>query len=112
MVGYGISLSVGLGIPIPILNEEMAWFTGVADEDIDMPVVDYGHDYGRGIPSRYGHVTFDRLKSGTIEIEGKQIPTVPMTSYRLSLEVADTLKKWIEDGKFLLTEPQEPIEAF
>ncbi len=34
MLGYGVSLYVGIGIPIPVLNEEMARFTAVRDEDI------------------------------------------------------------------------------
>lgn len=68
---------MGLGIPIPILNEEMAWFTGVADEDIQMPVVDYGEDYPNGYPSRYGHVSFADLKKGVITVEGKEVPTTP-----------------------------------
>ena len=32
LLGYGCSLAVGLGIPIPILNAEMARFTAVSDE--------------------------------------------------------------------------------
>ena len=111
IVGYGCSLAVGLGIPIPILNEEMAWFTGVADEDILVPVVDYGEDYPNGYPSKYGHVNFAQLKRGSITVEGKEIPTTPLTSYTLSLEVAEELKRWILDGKFLLTEAQESIPA-
>lgn len=111
IVGYGCSLAVGLGIPIPILNEEMAWFTGVADEDIQVPVVDYGEDYANGYPSPYGHVGFDQLKQGVITVEGKEIPTTPLTSYTLSLEVAEELKRWIMDGRFFLTEAQEPIPA-
>ena len=51
IVGYGVSLAVGVGIPIPMLNEEMAWFTGVSDADITMPVKDYGYDYPNGIPA-------------------------------------------------------------
>lgn len=111
IVGYGCSLAVGLGIPIPILNEEMAWFTGVADEDIQVPVVDYGEDYPNGYPSKYGHVCFADLKKGVIIVEGKEVPTTPLTSYTLSLEVAEELKRWIQEGKFLLTEAQEPIPA-
>lgn len=111
IVGYGCSLAVGVGIPIPILNEEMAWFTGVADEDILVPVVDYGEDYPNGYPSKYGHVSFADLKKGSISIEGKEVPTTPLTSYTLSLEVAETLKAWIMDGRFLLTEAQESIPA-
>ena len=111
IVGYGCSLAVGMGIPIPILDEEMAWFTGVADEDIHVPVVDYGEDYPNGYPSKYGHVTFAELKSGVISVEGKDVPTTPLTSYTLSLEVAEELKRWILEGRFLLTEAQEPIPS-
>ena len=111
IVGYGCSLAVGLGIPIPILNEEMAWFTGVSDEDIHVPVVDYGEDYPNGYPSKYGHVTFAELKKGVISVEGKDVPTTPLTSYSLSLEVAEELKRWIQEGSFLLTEAQEPIPS-
>ncbi len=34
ILGYGNSLAVGLGIPIPVLNGEMAAHTGVSDEEI------------------------------------------------------------------------------
>lgn len=110
-LGYGCSLAVGLGIPIPILNEEMAWFTGVSDADIQVQVVDYGHDYPNGINNVLGHVTMAELKSGAIQVNGKSVPTVPLTSYTLSLEIAEKLKSWIEDGRFLLTEAQAPIES-
>jgi uncharacterized protein (DUF39 family) len=111
IAGYGCSMAVGVGIPIPILNEEIAWYAGVSDEDIQMPVVDYGADYGQGKSRILKYVTYAELKSGQVEIEGKKVPTVPVTSYALSLEVADLLKNWIESGEFLLTEPQEKIES-
>ena len=109
IVGYGCSLNLGVGIPIPILNEEIAGFTGVSDADIQVPVKDYGHDYPNGLPRVLGHVTFEELKSGEIEVGGKKIASVPLTSYTMSLEVADKLKDWITEGKFLLTEPVEDI---
>jgi L-aspartate semialdehyde sulfurtransferase len=111
MVGYGPSLAVGLGIPIPILDEGMAYFTGVGDEDIQMPVADYGHDYPNGIFKPLTTVTFAQLKSGSIEINGRTVPTVPITSHKISLEVADRLKQMIERGEFLLGEPQERIPS-
>ncbi|SDN74236.1 Uncharacterized conserved protein, DUF39 family [Desulfonauticus submarinus] len=107
IIGYGCSICVGVGIPIPILDEEMAWFTGVSDEDIQMPLIDYGEEYGQGKAKPLKYVNYSELLSGSIEFEGKKILTVPVTSYSLSLEIADTLKKWIEKGDFLLTEPQE-----
>jgi L-aspartate semialdehyde sulfurtransferase len=110
--GYGSSISVGIGIPIPILNEEIAWYTGVADGDIDMPVVDYGHDYGAGKSKVLKYVSFAQLKSGEVDLFEKKIPTVPLTSYSMSLEIADKLKDWIAQGDFLLTEAQERIESY
>lgn len=111
-IGYGCSISVGVGIPIPVLNEEIAWYTGVDDSDIQMPVKDYGHDYPNCLPRVLQHLTYEELKSGEVEIQGKKVETVPMTSYTLSLEVANTLKEWIENGEFLLSEPVEPIPAW
>lgn len=110
-LGYGCSLSVGVGIPIPILDEEMAWLTGVSDEDILMPVKDYGHDYPNGVNKVLAHVPFSELKSGEIKLDGKVVPTVPLTSYSMSLEIAETLKQWIMEGKFLLTQCVEEIPS-
>ncbi|GAU08577.1 homocysteine biosynthesis protein [Desulfoplanes formicivorans] len=112
IVGYGVSMAIGLGIPIPILNEDMAWYTGVGDENIHMPIVDYGYDYPRANGNILKHATFAELKSGFVDINGKRVPTVPVTSHTKSLEVARMLKQWIQEGSFLLTEPQEPIPAW
>ncbi|TVQ99971.1 MAG: hypothetical protein EA399_05820 [Desulfovibrionales bacterium] len=108
-LGYGCSLSVGIGVPIPILDEEMAWFTGVSDGDIMIPVVDYGHDYPNGVARNHGHVSYADLRSGAIRVGERETATVPLTSYTLSLEIAQTLKQWIESGTFTLGEAQEHI---
>ena len=104
--GYGCSLAVGIGIPIPILNEEIAQFVAVSDEDIFTQIVDYGHDYPNGISKSYGQVSYAELKSGHIQFRGKSIPTVPLSSVVKAREIATTLKNWILEGKFLLGEPQ------
>jgi len=104
--GYGVSLSVGLGIPIPILNEEMATFTSVSDADLFTQVVDYGHDYPHGISKSYGQVSYAELKSGTIMIQGKEIPTVPLSSMIKARKIAMLLKESIKNGTFFLGEPQ------
>jgi uncharacterized protein (DUF39 family) len=111
IIGYGCSLSVGVGIPIPVLNEEVAWYTGVDDCDIEMPVKDYGHDYPNCLPRVLQHVNYEQLKSGSVEIQGKHVDTVPLTSYPLSLEVANELKALISKGEFELSEPVEPIQS-
>jgi uncharacterized protein (DUF39 family) len=40
--GYGPTLYVGLGVPIPVLDEETARAAGVSDKEITVPVLDYG----------------------------------------------------------------------
>ena len=107
--GYGCSLAVGLGVPIPILNEEMAQYTSISDEDLYTHVIDYGKDYPQGKPSNYGKVSYAELKSGAIEVEGKRIPTVPLSSMVRAREIANLLKNRISAGKFLLGEPQSTL---
>jgi len=109
MLGYGCSLMVGLGVPIPILNEELARFTGISDEEIYTQIIDYGKDYPKGEAKSLGQVSYAELKSGTIRFNGRDIPTVPLSSYVRALEIARILKEWIEKGEFVLTEPQEML---
>ncbi|MEJ2038510.1 MAG: homocysteine biosynthesis protein, partial [Desulfosarcinaceae bacterium] len=104
--GYGCSLAVGLGIPIPILNEEMAAHTGVSDEEIFTQVVDYGEDYPNGVSRSLGQVSYAELKSGFIKLNGEAVPSVPLSSTVKARAIAQTLKSWIQAGTFLLGEPQ------
>ena len=106
MLGYGCSLAVGLGIPIPILNEEIVRYTAVSDEELFTQVVDYGNDYPNGISKSLGQVSYAQLKSGAIDIQGRTVKTVPLSSMVKAREIADILKKWIQKGHFTLGEPQ------
>ena len=107
LLGYGCSLSVGLGIPIPLLNEEIAHYCGVSDAELLAPIVDYGADYPAGTGRILGQVSYAQLKSGAITLDGKNVPTVPLSSMVRAREIARWLKEWIESGKFLLGEPVE-----
>ena len=104
--GYGCSLAVGLGIPIPLLNEEIAAFTGISDDEIFTQVIDYGHDYPSGKAKRLAKVSYAQLKSGSIRFQGRDIHTVPLSSLVKAREIAETLKQRIAKGRFLLGEPQ------
>jgi uncharacterized protein (DUF39 family) len=106
MLGYGCSLAVGIGIPIPLLNEEIAGFTGISDEEIFTQIVDYGRDYPSGEVKSLGQVSYAELKSGSIAFQGRQVPTVPLSSIVKAREIAATLKEWIRQGRFLLGDPQ------
>ncbi len=106
ILGYGVSLFVGIGIPIPILDEEMARFTAVKDADIYTQVIDYSMDYPKGEIKSLGEVSYGELRSGEITLLGKKVPTAPLSSYYKARIIAETLKEWIEQGAFFLGEPQ------
>ncbi len=109
MLGYGCTLTVGIGIPIPILSEEILNYTAVTDDDIFATVVDYSGAYPQLQPDTLGEVSYAQLKSGKIIIQGKEVPTASLSSYPRAVEIATTLKEWILNGKFLLTEPVSPL---
>jgi uncharacterized protein (DUF39 family) len=104
--GYGCSLAVGLGVPIPILNAQMARFTAVSDSELFTQIVDYGSDYPSGKSKSLGRVSYADLKSGAITLQGKTVPTVPLSSIVKARQIAETLKQWITAGKFELGQPQ------
>jgi uncharacterized protein (DUF39 family) len=54
-------------------------------------------------------VSYAQLKSGMLSLDGKEVPTVPLSSMVRAREVARHLKQWIESGQFLLGEPVEPL---
>ena len=106
ILGYGCSLAVGLGLPIPILDEEMAGYTAVSDEELFAPIVDYSEDYPKGTGKTVGQVSYAELASGSFRFNGREVHAVPVSSLPRAREIAETLKTWISEGKFLLGETQ------
>lgn len=104
---YGPSLMIGVGIPLPVLNEEVVAKCALQDKDIVAPVVDFS--IPRRVRPTFGLVSYAQLKSGRIPIEGKQVRVAPLASMYLSRQVALELKQWMEEGKFTLTERVAPI---
>ncbi len=102
---YGATLYVGIGIPIPLINLEVARSAATPDEEIYTEILDYG------IPSRnrpvIKRVSYAELKSGVVELEGRSVPASCMSSLAYAREIAETLKKWIEEGLFTLNRPAE-----
>ncbi|CAC5345636.1 MULTISPECIES: homocysteine biosynthesis protein [Planktothrix] len=104
---YGSSLMLGVGIPLPVLNQDVIARCAVSDQDIVAPVIDFA--IPRRVRPTFGLVNYGQLKKGKISIEGKTIKTAPLASISRSREVAQELKKWIESGSFTLTEPVASI---
>ncbi|PIP47942.1 MAG: hypothetical protein COX14_04835 [Chloroflexi bacterium CG23_combo_of_CG06-09_8_20_14_all_45_10] len=109
MLGYGSTITVGIGVPIPILSEEILRYTAVKDADIITPIVDYSEAYPQRKPDILGEVSYARLKSGRIEVQGKEVPTASLSSYPRAVEIAQILKEWIQKGEFLLSELVAPL---
>jgi len=108
-LGYGTTLTVGIGVPIPILSEEILQYALVTDADILAPVVDYSDAYPNRKAEVLAEVSYAELKSGKITVNGKEIPTASLSSYPGAVEIASTLKEWIKKGEFLLSDPVAPL---
>jgi len=109
MYGYGVTLTVGVGVPIPVLDEEVLRHTAVADAEIYGAVVDYSDAYPNQKPDIVEEVSYAELKSGTVKLQGKKVPTGSLSSYSRALEIAETLKDWIKRSQFQLTEAVAPL---
>lgn len=97
---YGVSMFIGIGIPIPILDNDMAHRVSIRNSQIETTICDYGHDY-----DVLGKIDYESLRSGEIEIRGKKVHTSPLSSLAKAREIANLLKCWIERGEFTLTAP-------
>lgn len=104
---YGVSMYVGVGIPIPILDEAMLRQTAVSNREIHATVFDYS------VPKRakpnFGQVNYEELRTGSITINDKKIPTAPLSSLYHARQIAGILKDWISNGQFCLTEPVQSL---
>lgn len=105
--GYGATSFVGIGVPIPVLDEEIAATLALTDADITATVYDYG--VGRRSRPNLGRVTYAQLRSGEIEIEGNKIPTGPISSLSKARRIAEELKRWIVEERFELARPLQPL---
>ena len=108
-LGYGSTMTVGIGVPIPILSEEILKYTLVTDSDIYAPIIDYSEAYPQRKPDVLGEVNYAELKTGKIMVQSKEVPTASLSSYPKAVEIANILKGWLKSGSFLLTEMVAPL---
>jgi uncharacterized protein (DUF39 family) len=103
---YGVSMFVGVGIPIPVLDEDMARRVMIRNSQIETSIIDYGspgHDV-------LGRADYGSLFAGEITLNGRKIRTAPLSSVRVAREIAETLREEIAAGRFLITEPVEQFQ--
>jgi len=109
--GYGVSLALGIAIPIPILDEEILLRTTVRDSQIKAPIIDYSHDYPERTGNILGEVTYAELRTGKITVSGKNVRVSSLSSYAKARDAAEILRQEIADGTFLLGMPSSPLPA-
>jgi len=106
---YGTSLFVGVGIPIPILDEDMMKQVSIGNDKLETNVLDYSvSDKVKPVLKR---VTYEALQSGKIEIDGKEVKTAPLASLYKARQIAGLLKEQIEKGEFYLSKPVELFDT-
>ncbi len=98
---YGISMFVGIGIPIPVLNADIAKRVSINNSQIETSILDYGTV---GTP-KLGQVSYEELQSGHIKIKGKKVRTAPVASLSKARIIADELKTWLQKGEFEISKP-------
>ncbi|MGI6707214.1 MAG: homocysteine biosynthesis protein [Clostridia bacterium] len=103
---YGTTLYVGIGIPIPVLDEDMVGFLIRPNKELYTKVYDYSA--GRRSKPVLRRVSYSELRSGSIELKGRMVPTAPLSSLKMAREIAGILKERIAKGEFML---QQPIQS-
>lgn len=102
---YGVSIFIGIGVPIPILNADIAKFVSIQNKDIETSIVDYSKPDHPVIKT----TNYKDLMDGQIFINGKKVRTAPMSSLKKAREIADKLKELIENKEFFLTQPVQML---
>ncbi|MBN1620617.1 homocysteine biosynthesis protein [candidate division WOR-3 bacterium] len=98
--GYGLSLYVGIGIPIPIIDENAAFYAAVRNSEIDVPLVDFSSEEKKVLK----YFKYEELLSGKAEIKGKKVKTNLISGLRKSKKISCLLKMNILSGDFIITE--------
>lgn len=103
---YGVTLFVGVGVPIPVLNEEIAFYVSLSNEEIHTEI----KDYAKLEKPTVGVASYAQLRSGKVKINGKEVRTTSLSSLQKAREIANILKEWILAGRFFLTNPAAMLD--
>ncbi len=108
---YGVSMFVGIGVAIPVLDEDLAAKLAKGNDELYTRIYDYGVPH-RSRPN-FGWVSYAQLRSGSVTVNGNTIPTAPLSSLKVAREIAGNLTQMIRKGEFLLQKPvvQLPMDG-
>lgn len=101
--GYGISIYIGIGVAIPVLNEKIVKKLTITNDQIWTNLLDYAT--GETI----GEVNYRDLLDGTVRVRNRRLACHSLTDYPKSIKIMEVLKKRIQMRQFLLTTPAKPV---
>jgi len=104
--GYGVSLYLSIGVPIPVINEDIAHALSVRNKDIITQV----HDFATR--QTVGTVNYEQLHNNKIILNNKNPISRTMTKIKDAYRITEILKKRIVDGTFELTEPVKQLPIY
>lgn len=104
--GYGVSLYISIGIPIPVLNSDIAHALSIRNKDICTQV----HDFATG--ETIGTLTYEQLHKNNNQLLGKRPVSRTMSKIREAYKITEILKEKIEAGTFELTQPVKPLPIY
>ena len=101
--GYGSTLYIGMGVPLPVIDEDMMADLAVPNDRL----YTYVYDYGVSTRSKTALklVSYAQLRSGEIELNGKKVRTAPLSSLYKARKIAQELKSKLLDGSFEMSVP-------
>ena len=100
--GYGASLFVGIGVPLPVIDDDFMADLAVTNDHLYTNIFDYG--VSQRSREALKRVSYAELRSGQVEIGGKKIKTAPLSSLYKARLIADDLKAKILSGEFIITQ--------
>ncbi len=104
--GYGVTLSLGIGLAIPILDEDMAKAVSVRNHQISTRVIDYASG------DQLSRIDYGQLLDNTVDWQGKRIPARTLSDIHGARLICEELKRRILAGTFPLYEPVRPLPVW
>lgn len=103
---YGVTLFVGVGIPIPVLSEEVAFHASRSNKQITTVIKDYGKE-GKPV---IGEIDYETLFKNQLILSSKKIPASSMSGIKMASLICEILADRIRNGSFLLSCYEDDFE--
>ena len=107
--GGGSGLLVAIAAPVPLINAAVAQQAAAGDAELQAPVLDFA--IPRRVRPSFGTVSYAQLHTGELSLEGRRLTCAPGHSPRLAAAIAEELVERLQQGRFPLRLPVQPLPA-